>query len=101
MVILKLTQVMVSPPPTTVSHPASADQLPPEALALATRLFDAARNGQMDILEQALRGGLKPNMTNGKGDSLVSSYVFLYFEFVASASMPLASSRIQRMICKR
>ena len=26
----------------------------------------------MDILEQALRGGLKPNMTNNKGDSLVS-----------------------------
>jgi hypothetical protein len=26
----------------------------------------------MDILEQALRGGLKPNMTNAKGDSLVS-----------------------------
>ncbi|KAF7514074.1 hypothetical protein GJ744_004399 [Endocarpon pusillum] len=62
---------MVSPPPTAVGHPASADQLPPEALALATRLFDAARNGQIDILEQALRGGLKPNMTNGKGDSLI------------------------------
>ncbi len=67
---------MVSPPPTSADPVASVNQLPPEALALATRLFDAARNGQMDILEQALRGGLKPNMTNGKGDSLVSSYVF-------------------------
>jgi len=45
--------------------------LPPEALALATRLFNAARAGQMDIFEQALRSGLKPNMTNDKGDSLV------------------------------
>lgn len=55
------------PPQSTFPY-----QLPPEALALATRLFDAARNGQMDIFEQALQGGLKPNMTNGKGDSLVS-----------------------------
>jgi hypothetical protein len=67
-------------PPSSTAQPLGAItpestfpyQLPPEALALATRLFDAARNGQMDILEQALRGGLKPNMTNAKGDSLVS-----------------------------
>jgi hypothetical protein len=59
---------MDSSPP---APPASADSLPPEALALATRLFDAARNGENEILEQALRVGLRPNMTNGKGDSLV------------------------------
>ena len=69
-------EAMASPPPATASPVVSVDQLPPEALALATRLFEAARNGQMDILEQALRGGLKPNMTNGKGDSLVSLYIF-------------------------
>ncbi len=67
---------MAIPPPATASPAVSVDQLPPEALALATRLFEAARNGQMDLLDQALRGGLKPNMTNGKGDSLVSSYIF-------------------------
>jgi hypothetical protein len=33
---------------------ASAEKLPPEALALAGRLFEAARMGQMDIFEQAL-----------------------------------------------
>ena len=60
---------MDSAPP---APPAEPGQLPPEALALATRLFNAARQGQMDIFEQALRGGLKPNMTNDKGDSLVS-----------------------------
>ncbi len=67
---------MASPPPAAASPAVSVDQLPPEALALATRLFEAARSGQMDILEQALQGGLKPNMTNGKGDSLVSLCVF-------------------------
>jgi len=51
--------------------PASAEQLPPEALALASRLFEAARKGQMDIFEQALPRGLSPNMTNDKGDSLI------------------------------
>ena len=59
---------MDSAPP---GPPASADQLPPEAIALAGQLFEAARKGQMDIFEQALPRGLSPNMTNEKGDSLV------------------------------
>ncbi|KAL3426385.1 hypothetical protein PVAG01_03176 [Phlyctema vagabunda] len=45
--------------------------LPPEAIALATRMYDAARAGQMDIFEQALPAGLPANMTNEKGDSLI------------------------------
>ena len=49
----------------------TADQLPPEALALAGRLFDAARNGQMDIFEAALPRGRLANLTNDKGDSLI------------------------------
>jgi hypothetical protein len=51
--------------------PPSTAGLPPAAVALATRLFDAARHGDDALLRQALEGGLKPNMTNGKGDSLV------------------------------
>jgi len=47
-------------------------QLPPEALAFATRMYDAARAGQLDVFEQALPAGLPANMTNEKGDSLVS-----------------------------
>jgi hypothetical protein len=50
----------------------TASQLPPEAIAFATRMYDAARTGQVDIFEQALPAGLPANMTNEKGDSLVS-----------------------------
>ena len=52
--------------------PTTASTLPPEAIALASRMYDAARAGQMDIFEQALPAGLPANMTNEKGDSLVS-----------------------------
>lgn len=51
----------------------SASELPPEAIALATKLYDAARAGQLDIFEQALPAGLPATMTNEKGDSLVRS----------------------------
>jgi hypothetical protein len=61
----------------TNSRP-SAASLPPEAIALATRMYDAARAGQMDIFQQALPAGLPANMTNEKGDSLVG-YDFSYF----------------------
>jgi hypothetical protein len=58
---------------TTNGTPA-ASSLPPEAIALATRMYDAARNGQLDIFQQALPAGLPANMTNEKGDSLVRLY---------------------------
>ncbi len=45
--------------------------LPPEAIAFATRIYDAARSGQVNIFQQALPAGLPANMTNEKGDSLV------------------------------
>ncbi|KAH8819496.1 ankyrin-like protein [Xylogone sp. PMI_703] len=51
------------------SDPAAS--LPPEAIALAGRMYDAARTGQMDILEQALSAGLPANLTNEKGDTLI------------------------------
>jgi hypothetical protein len=70
---------MDSAPP---GPPTSADQLPPEAVALAGRLFEAARKGQMDIFEQALPRGLSPNMTNEKGDSLVGIFHPLAFPCV-------------------
>ena len=46
----------------------------PEIVAFATRMYDAARQGDMPIFEQALPAGLPPNMTNDKGDSLVRSF---------------------------
>ena len=48
--------------------------LPAEAHAFAGRMYDAARDGQMDIFEAALRAGLPANMTNDKGNSLVSCH---------------------------
>ena len=51
------------------SNPATT--LPPEALELATRLYNAARTGDLPLLSQALSAGLPPNMTNEKGDSLL------------------------------
>ncbi|MCJ1357619.1 MAG: hypothetical protein MMC33_007615 [Icmadophila ericetorum] len=63
-------------PSTSTASGSSASSLPPEALAFASRLYDAARQGQLPIFEQALAAGLPPNMTNDKGDTLLmlSSY---------------------------
>lgn len=55
----------------------AAAALPPAALALAARLFDGARQGNDELLGQALRGGLKANMRNDRGDSLVCCAVSL------------------------
>ena len=68
-----LRAIMDSAPPVAPGGPQSADELPPEAVALAGRFFEAARSGQMDIFEQALPRGLPANMTNDKGDTLVSA----------------------------
>lgn len=57
--------------------PVSSSSLPPEAIDFATRMFNAARRGEMDVLEQALAVGLPANLTNEKGDSLVSLSRFL------------------------
>jgi hypothetical protein len=61
---------------------ASADKAPPaeipsEAIEFATRMYNAAREGQIDVFEQVLPAGLPPNLTNDKGDTLVrTSHVF-------------------------
>jgi hypothetical protein len=57
--------------PNGIPQPMTVAQLPPEALALAGRLFEAARNGQIDIFESALPTGRIANLTNDKGDTLV------------------------------
>lgn len=54
-------------------HSISLTPESPEIIAFATRMYDAARQGDMPIFEQALAVGLPPNMTNDKGDSLVRS----------------------------
>lgn len=66
---------MDSAPPQPASGPTSSGQLPPEALALAGRMFEAARKGDeqsVALLTQAIQRGLPANLTNDKGDTLVS-----------------------------
>lgn len=55
---------------------ASKPSLTPEAIDFATRLFNAARTGDLPIFEQAIPAGLPVNLTNDKGDTLLmlSSY---------------------------
>lgn len=55
-------------PPKPSSDPST---LPPEAIDLATRLFNAARAGDLHIFQQAIPNGLPVNLTNDKGDTLV------------------------------
>lgn len=56
---------------------ADSSSLPPEVVALAGKMYDAARGGQLDVFEQALPAGLPANLTNDKGDTLVSSFTFM------------------------
>lgn len=68
--------MMDSAPSGTNSAPVSTAELPPEAIALASKIFEAARIGDeksVALLMQALQAGLPANLTNDKGDSLVSS----------------------------
>jgi hypothetical protein len=50
--------------------------MPPELIAFASKLFDAARQGQVEMFEQAIPRGLPVNMTNDKGDSLVQLTIY-------------------------
>jgi len=56
---------------TTAAPEKDASTLPPEALALATKLFDFARQGQTPELQQYLSAGIPVNLTNHKGDTLI------------------------------
>lgn len=63
-----------------------------EMIAFATRMYDAARAGQLDIFQQALTAGLPVNMTNDKGDSLVRIPLsFFFFFFFSPFSSPFSS----------
>ena len=58
-----------APPPS--SKPTSISDLPQEAIALATKLFDFARAGDTSSLSQYLSAGIPANLTNHKGDTLL------------------------------
>ncbi|KAI0389298.1 ankyrin repeat-containing domain protein [Xylariaceae sp. FL0594] len=56
---------------TNTPAPSDASAIPPEAIEFATRMYNAAREGQIELFEQALPAGLPPNLTNNKGDTLL------------------------------
>lgn len=56
---------------STTSASTTVDQLPPEAIALATRIFNYAREGKTAELRQYIEAGIPVNLTNHKGDTLI------------------------------
>lgn len=57
---------------STSPNGAAPAEIPPEAIEFATRMYNAAREGQIDVFQEALPAGLPANLTNDKGDTLVS-----------------------------
>lgn len=55
--------------PTDPSKP-NASSLPPEAIELATRLFNMAREGDMTLITY-VENGVPPNLTNHQGNTLL------------------------------
>jgi ankyrin repeat protein len=53
------------------SNPSNRPQLPPEALELASKLFDFARAGDVEHLLAYITAGIPANLTNHKGDTLL------------------------------
>jgi len=49
----------------------TVDSLPPEAIELATKLFNYARSGSTPELEQYITAGIPVNLTNQTGDTLL------------------------------
>ncbi|KAJ6554912.1 ankyrin [Mycena vulgaris] len=50
---------------------ADASSLPPETIAFAHRMFEAARTGNSELLIAAVDAGLPVNILNDKGNSLL------------------------------
>ncbi|CEI69879.1 unnamed protein product [Fusarium venenatum] len=53
------------------NQPQRANSLTPEMIEFASKMYDAARKGDVATFEQALPAGLPPNLTNDKGDTLL------------------------------
>ncbi|KIY73907.1 ankyrin [Cylindrobasidium torrendii FP15055 ss-10] len=48
-----------------------SNALPAETIQFAHRMFDAARNGDSELLLAAVKGGLPANLTNDQGNTLL------------------------------
>ncbi|OCH85461.1 ankyrin [Obba rivulosa] len=56
---------------TSNPDPPKTADLPAETIEFAHRMFDAAREGETELLSQALNVGLPPNLTNERGNTLL------------------------------
>ncbi|KAI9430956.1 ankyrin [Lactarius psammicola] len=55
----------------TSNETRTISELPPETVDFAHRMFDAAREGNAELLLAAVDAGLPPNLTNQKGNTLL------------------------------
>lgn len=73
------------PPDAASSSQESARNLPPEALDLASKLFDYAREGKTGALGQYLQAGIPANLTNSSGQTLLM--LAAYYNHAETVSM--------------
>jgi hypothetical protein len=62
-----MSSVAPTPDLNDASHAPDANSLPADTISFANRMFDAAREGNSELLLQAVDAGLPPNLTNSKG----------------------------------
>jgi len=55
----------------TTAPKSDVDSLPGETLDFASKMFDAARDGNSELILAAVDAGLPPNLTNAKGNTLL------------------------------
>ena len=65
---------------TTPPQEPTTPQFTEEELAYVASLFDAARNGDTQLLSSALEAGVPVNLTNDKGDTLLNLAAYLEHE---------------------
>lgn len=62
-----MSSATLTPDNGAASHAPDANSLPADTISFANRMFDAAREGNSELLLQAVDAGLPPNLTNTKG----------------------------------
>ncbi|KAF9222198.1 ankyrin [Gyrodon lividus] len=60
-----------APASTAQAPPPGMSSLPPDTIDFAQRMFDAAREGNSQLLLQAVDAGMPVNLTNAKGNTLL------------------------------
>jgi len=58
-------------PGNDAAHTPDANSLPADTINFANRMFDAAREGNSELLLQAVDAGLPANLTNNNGNTLL------------------------------